>query len=112
VVHIPVLGTTYYAARGQGAYRQKDEEAPERIKRTSRGSALKFCLVAEGSADIYPRLGPTWEWDTGAGHAVVDEAGGRVLDLGGNPLVYNKETLKHGGFVAVGNIEPSRLFEK
>jgi 3'(2'), 5'-bisphosphate nucleotidase len=145
VVHVPVQGTTYYAARGSGAYRQNGDEAPERIdvrdagedalvvvasrshatpeledfiaklnvkERTSRGSALKFCMVAEGSADIYPRLGPTWEWDTGAGHAVIEEAGGRVLDLSGNPLVYNKETLQHGGFVALGNIQPRGLFEK
>jgi 3'(2'), 5'-bisphosphate nucleotidase len=135
VLHVPVQGTTYYAAKGSGAYRQKDDEAPERInvreagedaivvvasrshatpeleefiaklnvkERTSRGSALKFCLVAEGSADIYPRLGPTWEWDTAAGHCVVEEAGGMVLDLRGSPLLYNKEILKHEGFIAFG----------
>jgi 3'(2'), 5'-bisphosphate nucleotidase len=70
-------------------------------ERVSRGSSLKFCLVAEGRADLYPRLGPTWEWDTAAGHAIVEEAGGKVLDLGGKPLLYNKEVLKHAGFVAL-----------
>jgi len=71
-------------------------------ERLSRGSSLKFCMVAEGSADVYPRLGPTWEWDTAAGHAIVEAAGGRVTDPGGNPLGYNKPTLKHEGFVAAG----------
>ncbi len=53
------------------------------------GSSLKFCLVAEGAADVYPRLGPTSEWDTAAAHAVVLGAGGAVVDLEGEPLRYN-----------------------
>jgi len=53
------------------------------------GSSLKFCVVAEGSADIYPRLGPTSEWDTAAAQAVVEQAGGAVLELDGRPLAYN-----------------------
>ncbi|MDP2324545.1 MAG: 3'(2'),5'-bisphosphate nucleotidase CysQ [Gammaproteobacteria bacterium] len=53
------------------------------------GSSLKFCLVAEGEADFYPRLGPTSEWDTAAGQAVVEAAGGAVVDLLGQPLRYN-----------------------
>lgn len=53
------------------------------------GSSLKFCLVAEGAADIYPRLGPTSEWDTAAAQAVVEQAGGSVLQLDGKPLTYN-----------------------
>jgi len=56
------------------------------------GSSLKFCLVAEGSADVYPRLGPTSEWDTAAAQAVVEQAGGTVLELDGNPLSYNKKS--------------------
>jgi 3'(2'), 5'-bisphosphate nucleotidase len=71
-----------------------------------RGSSLKFCTVATGEADLYPRLGPTWEWDTAAGHAVVTAAGGVVVDLEGNPLHYNKETLLNGPFLAA----PSREF--
>ncbi|MEA3489716.1 MAG: 3'(2'),5'-bisphosphate nucleotidase CysQ [Candidatus Omnitrophota bacterium] len=63
------------------------------------GSALKFTLVAGGEADIYPRLGPTWEWDTGAGHAIAEAAGAVVCGLGGQSLVYNKEKLKHDGFL-------------
>ena len=53
------------------------------------GSSLKFCLVAEGAADVYPRLGPTSEWDTAAAQAVVEAAGGGVVDIGGRPLRYN-----------------------
>ena len=53
------------------------------------GSSLKFCLVAEGSADVYPRLGPTCEWDTAAGQCVLEQAGGHVIDLDGRPLAYN-----------------------
>lgn len=56
----------------------------------SRGSSLKFCAVAAGRADIYPRFGPTCEWDTAAGDAVLRAAGGRVVDTSGNPLLYGK----------------------
>jgi 3'(2'), 5'-bisphosphate nucleotidase len=55
------------------------------------GSSLKFCLVAEGRADVYPRLGPTSEWDTAAAQAVVEQAGGVVLELDGKPLSYNNK---------------------
>lgn len=53
------------------------------------GSSLKFCVIAEGGADIYPRLGLTSEWDTAAAQAVVEQAGGAVLELDGKPLAYN-----------------------
>ena len=67
----------------------------------SRGSALKFCLVAEGSADVYPRLGPTSEWDTAAGHAVLLAAGGHVISLDGTALSYNsKASLLNPQFIA------------
>jgi 3'(2'), 5'-bisphosphate nucleotidase len=55
----------------------------------SMGSSLKFCLLAEGKADLYPRLGPTSEWDTGAAQAVVEAAGAVVVTLDGKPLRYN-----------------------
>lgn len=64
------------------------------------GSSLKFCLVAEGRADIYPRLGPTCEWDTAAGHAVLLGAGGQVDALDGSPLGYDKPAYFNPGFVA------------
>lgn len=57
-------------------------------KTLKRGSSLKFCALAEGKADLYPRLGPTSEWDTAAGHAVLNAAGGFVTDTDGNPLAY------------------------
>jgi 3'(2'), 5'-bisphosphate nucleotidase len=67
------------------------------------GSSLKFCVVAEGLADVYPRLGPTSEWDTAAAQAVVEQAGGRVLRLDGKPLSYNeKEDILNPHFVVAG----------
>lgn len=66
------------------------------------GSSLKFCRVAEGSADLYPRLGPTMEWDTAAGQAVVVGAGGTVVDLQGHPLRYNKQQLRNAPFLVSG----------
>jgi 3'(2'), 5'-bisphosphate nucleotidase len=65
----------------------------------TRGSALKFCAVARGDADFYPRFGPTWEWDTGAGQAIVTAAGGVLLDPWGRPFAYNKESLLNGPFL-------------
>ena len=62
------------------------------------GSSLKFCLVAEGVAHFYPRLGPTMEWDTAAAHAVVRMAGGRVCDSSGAELRYNKDDLHNPEF--------------
>jgi len=68
------------------------------------GSSLKLCLVAEGSADIYPRLGPTSEWDTAAAEAVVVAAGGRVTDTRLQPLAYNaRESLLNPHFLVFGD---------
>ncbi|MEL7449306.1 MAG: 3'(2'),5'-bisphosphate nucleotidase CysQ [Pseudomonadota bacterium] len=68
------------------------------------GSSLKFCVVAEGNADVYPRLGLTSEWDTAAAHAVVNCAGGKVLAVSGEPLRYNaKEDILNPHFVVIGN---------
>ena len=64
------------------------------------GSSLKFCAVAEGRADLYARFGPTMEWDTGAGQAVLEAAGGTVVDVDGAPLRYNKEDLHNPFFIA------------
>jgi len=71
----------------------------------SRGSALKICLVAAGEADLYPRTGPTSEWDTASGHCVVNEAGGKILCLPDLELLrYNqKESLLNPGFVVIGD---------
>jgi 3'(2'), 5'-bisphosphate nucleotidase len=66
------------------------------------GSALKFGVIAAGNADLYPRFGTTMEWDTAAGQAVLEAAGGRVETLAGDPLGYGKPGLKNDGFIAWG----------
>jgi 3'(2'), 5'-bisphosphate nucleotidase len=66
------------------------------------GSAMKFARLAEGAADFAPRLGPTMEWDTAAGQAVLEAAGGRVLAEDGAPLRYAKPGWRNSGFVAMG----------
>ena len=74
------------------------------IETASAGSSLKFCLVAEGSADLYPRFGPTMEWDTAAGQCMVESSGCEVLDLAElAPLKYNKRVLRNGAFVVLGS---------
>jgi 3'(2'), 5'-bisphosphate nucleotidase len=67
----------------------------------SRGSSLKLCAVAEGSADVYPRFAPTMEWDTAAGQALVEAAGGKVLQVNGEPLTYNRKDLLNPFFIAL-----------
>jgi 3'(2'), 5'-bisphosphate nucleotidase len=68
------------------------------------GSSLKICLVADGSAHIYPRLGPTMEWDSGAGHAVLRYAGGFLTDTSTEQeLIYNKENLRNPDFICYGS---------
>ena len=69
---------------------------------TNAGSSLKFCLVAAGEADIYPRAGQTMEWDTAAGHAVLTAAGGQVTTWDGAPFVYGKPGFLNGPFIARG----------
>jgi 3'(2'), 5'-bisphosphate nucleotidase len=73
------------------------------------GSSLKFCLVAAGEADLYPRLGPTMEWDTAAGHAVLSAAGGQVAAPDGRPLRYGKPQFRNPWFVASGAFTPQAV---
>jgi 3'(2'), 5'-bisphosphate nucleotidase len=73
------------------------------------GSSLKFCIVAEGKADIYPRAAPTSEWDTAAGHAVLLAAGGLVDGPDGEPLRYGKHAFLNRAFVATSGWKPPRL---
>ncbi|TIH15258.1 3'(2'),5'-bisphosphate nucleotidase [Marinifilum sp. JC120] len=68
-------------------------------KMTPAGSAIKFCLVAEGKAHLYPRFNPTMEWDTAAGQAIVEAAGGSMLGIDGKEFPYNKENLRNAGFI-------------
>ena len=68
------------------------------------GSSLKFCRIAEGGMDVYPRFGPTSEWDTAAGQCVLEAAGGAVIDLKGRALRYNRrDTILNGEFIALGD---------
>jgi 3'(2'), 5'-bisphosphate nucleotidase len=73
----------------------------------SAGSSLKFCLLAAGEADLYPRFGRTMEWDTAAGHAVLAAAGGRVATEDGGPLTYGKQArgFDNPGFIASGGVK-------
>lgn len=79
------------------------------VEFASMGSSLKFCLVAEGRADVYLRDGPTMEWDTGAADCIVEAAGGSVVSVAGEdagrPLRYNKSSLKNPGFLCMGDRE-------
>jgi 3'(2'), 5'-bisphosphate nucleotidase len=77
------------------------EDYPVRERRKC-GSALKFGLIAAGEADLYPRFGTTMEWDTAAGQAILEAAGGRVETFAGAPLAYGKPGLKNDGFIAWG----------
>jgi len=132
VVHVPVTGITYAAARGVGALKDGEpihvripacappvvvgsrshasEAVSEYLQKlgphelTAMGSSLKLCQVAEGRADIYPRLGLTSEWDTAAAHCVLQQAGGQVLTSDGQPLRYgHKESLLNPHFLACGD---------
>ena len=68
------------------------------------GSSLKFCKLAEGGLDVYPRFGPTSEWDTAAGQCVLEGAGGAVLDPQGRPFRYNqRDRILNGDFIALGD---------
>lgn len=136
VVYAPALNLLFYAARGQGAYRQLGSKPPQRIHARnfdptqvtvagsrshagerllqflssigphmliSMGSSLKICLVAEGRADVYPRLGPTSEWDTAAAQCVLEEAGGRLVGTDNLPFRYNtKDSMLNPDFFATG----------
>jgi|SRR5579872_1083536 len=79
------------------------------LDRVSVGSSLKFCLIAAGEADLYPRLGTTMEWDTAAGHAVLLAAGGGVWAPGAVPLRYGKPAFRNTWFVASGGLTPLPL---
>jgi 3'(2'), 5'-bisphosphate nucleotidase len=100
----PAEGLTVVSSRSHG-----DAEALEKILAGRKvadnkmaGSSLKFCLVARGDADFYPRLGPTMEWDTAAAHAVLLGAGGRVVTEDGQPLQYGKPGFKNPFFFCHG----------
>ena len=99
----PAGGLTAVASRSHRTPETDELLAKYPVKEfRSIGSSLKFCLIAAGEADIYPRVGPTMEWDTAAGHAVLVAAGGRVTDLDGAPFRYGKPGFRNGNFLALG----------
>jgi 3'(2'), 5'-bisphosphate nucleotidase len=100
----PADGLVACASRSHAIYsdldiwfRSNDLTVAERIQA---GSSLKFCLIAEGKADIYPRFGPTNEWDTAAGQGVLEAAGGEVVTTDGRPLLYGKPRFSNPHFIA------------
>ena len=138
LVYAPVIGVLYYAAKGQGAFKQASTSEPKEIHVREKcsgktiiacgrshpteemenfiqnlgeheiirvGSALKSCLVAEGKADLYARLGPTSEWDTAAAQCVVEEAGGAITNTAMQRLRYNsKDDLLNPHFFVAGDV--------
>ncbi len=140
VVHVPVQGLTYFGAKDDGAFVQRngnepttlstrdssaksltvvasrDHAGPEvaamlgkmalegiDVDSTSMGSSLKFCLVAAGAADFYPRTVPTFEWDTAAAQCIVEAAGGRLMTRDGERLAYNKEDIRNPSVFTIGD---------
>ncbi len=100
---IPTIVASRSHGRGNlDKFLQSVERSYGGYELTSMGSALKICIVAEGKADVYPRLGPTSEWDTAAAHCVLLVAGGTLTDCDGNPLLYNKQSLLNPWFIASG----------
>lgn len=102
---LPPTDAVIVVSRSHGDREKIEELVKERsISRTVvTGSSIKFCLVAAGDADIYPRYGNTMEWDTAAGHAVLAAAGGSVRTLDGQPLAYGKDGFLNPEFIAQGD---------
>ncbi len=130
IIYAPALNELYWGVVGHGAFmngKQIATRGPQnssmvalasrshRDEQTNRwiadndisetvsiGSSLKFCLIARGEADIYPRFGPTMEWDTAAGHAILCAAGGQVEHPDGQVFNYGKPNYRNGAFIAKG----------
>ena len=98
--HFTIVGSRSHATLELEDYVNQKKKKLGQVKFISAGSSLKICLVAEGRANIYPRLGPTMEWDTAAGQAIADIAGAQMTEYKtGKPLAYNKENLLNPWFV-------------
>jgi len=97
-----VVSSRSHASPETNAYVEELEKKHGRINFAASGSSLKFCLLAEGKAQCYPRFAPTMEWDTAAGQAILEAAGGKVLvHPSGEPLRYNREELRNPWFLAL-----------
>jgi 3'(2'), 5'-bisphosphate nucleotidase len=103
---VPAAGATVFTSRTHGKYSDLDiwlqREGIRVAERKVAGSSLKFCLIAAGEADLYPRFGPTNEWDTAAGQAVLEAAGGSVCREDGTRLTYGKPRFSNPWFIARG----------
>jgi 3'(2'), 5'-bisphosphate nucleotidase len=97
---LKIVGSRSHSTPELEAYVEKQKANFKEVEFVAAGSSLKFCLLAQGKADVYPRLGPTMEWDTAAGHIIATEAGAQVhIYDSENPLVYNRENLLNPYFV-------------
>ncbi len=97
---LTVIGSRSHTSEEFTEFVKKLKEKYGNVEFMSSGSSLKLCLVAEGKADIYPRFGPTMEWDTAAGQAIVEQAEGKVIEIQNNePLSYNKNNLLNPFFI-------------
>ena len=100
---ITVIGSRSHTSEEFSEFVKRLNEKYENVEFISSGSSLKLCLVAEGKADVYPRFGPTMEWDTAAGQAIVEQAKGTVMETETNePLSYNKSNLLNPFFIVSG----------
>lgn len=98
-----VVGSRSHATEQEEDFIDELKKRYDRVETISAGSSLKFCLVAEGTADIYPRFGPTMEWDTAAGQSIVSESGGEVVSMYDRQTVrYNKPDLRNDPFLCRG----------
>lgn len=104
----PAEGLTVVSSRRHGSSSENEKFLNGRTvaNRVTCGSSLKFCVVAAGEADLYPRFGPTMEWDTAAGHAVLAAAGGCLTTPGGNDFLYRKPDFRNPNFIAWGGLRP------
>ena len=106
-IYYHTLNDTLKVIVSESHYNQETREFVNNLKNQykknefiSIGSSLKFCLIAEGKADIYPRLAPTMEWDTAAGQAIIEQSEGRVVNFNNKiPLNYNKKSLFNPWFI-------------
>ena len=95
-----VVGSLSHPSAAVEKFVEEQRKSYDDVEFIAMGSSLKLCIVAEGKADVYPRFGPTMEWDTAAAHAVVSASGRRVVAHGTNDdLPYNKENLLNGWFI-------------
>ena len=99
-INFKVVGSRSHQSPETKTYFDDIKKRKKNVEIVSMGSSLKICLVAEGSADVYPRFAPTMEWDTAAGHAIAKHAGKKLIDLQTKQeMIYNRPRLKNNWFI-------------